>query len=161
MSWFLHNMLLTSMGVTANSADGGKLYLRVGVDTTLKLTLANGHFSANSSRNYGGAGTHNGLKGLDVYFGYPACFYQIGGELPSAFSSIWKFTDGALELPEAFTKISYVNLLESGRSGCKVYDLSKSTASGTCYVSFNDTVLTIVDNAGSSALYVLEIGLSV
>lgn len=92
------------------------LYLYAGVDTSLSISFENNSLVVTQD---GGTGTHGDLEWNypDLYFGYNACRYFFGTEVPPTFENIWDFSS-PLNLKELnFTpkKIAQINLISSGR----------------------------------------------
>ena len=95
------------------------MYMKMGVDTTLTVSLLGNEMTVTAD---GGTGTHGDLQNNypDLYFGVPACRYSFLQTQPEEYPDVWEFAT-PLVLPGKNLKIDTIECLDSGRGEIKCY----------------------------------------
>ena len=127
------------------------LIIDIGVDTSCTITLSNNTFIPNP-RTGGAVGNHYGIRSSApwTYFGYPACL--IGQDENNL--SEWKWTNNYI-IPFSVNNIDSIELISCPRNLSKVGN--NKYQNSNCTLKLENNVISIIDNAGSSAEYKFKV----
>ena len=126
-----------------------QLFLHIGLDHDLKLTLRNKKLYAAKGGGFcgiyshGGVGTHFTLASdfPDLFFGYPACWVN---------NEIWELNT-PLSIISPVRRIKYVKLLFSGRKNVAI------NSKGVCSIRWNKNNIWLSDHAAGPERYKIMI----